>query len=348
MRPIGFVVVAGVTLATLVGCRSMTPAFARLESAVVNDRYDGSPARTDVRVVRGDSVLPPSVSMRLQKGDSIVTSGTTRVVVTFAAGYEVALDTNTAIFIENPSIFLRIGQAFIRKLFGAGADRDTTKLDTHTPQVTLHDAGTEYLVTVDGRATDVRVLTGAVDAVTPDGRWPRVRYNALEQGRIDAITGPERMGRITRAEIETRLRWVRRVDSLTKIRVPGVDSMTEAQARATLERSGLRVMFVLQRETDTYAPGRVVDQTPSAGESVAPGSYITLTLAKAPRGELCTVPNIVEKREAEAKRLLEGARLRGEATQRIGEIDVVTSQVEKAGSRIRCGSVVRYAWGRIG
>ena len=32
--------------------------------------------------------------MRLQKGDSIITSSTSRAVVTFAAGYEVTLDTD--------------------------------------------------------------------------------------------------------------------------------------------------------------------------------------------------------------------------------------------------------------
>ena len=346
MRVVRWSIAACLALPTVSACRSATPPFARLESAVVGDQYAGSPTRTHVRVVRGDSVVAPSVAMRLFKGDSIITSATTRVVVTFEAGYEVTLDTNTAIFIENPSVFLRIGQAFIRKLLGQRPASDTTKLDVHTPQATLHDAGTEYLVSVNRGATDVSVLTGAVEAASRVSAW-RARYSALERGRIDSTRG-QRMPPLSREALEAELRWVRRVDRLTKIAVPRLDSMTEAQARAALERVGLRVLFVLQRETSDFAPGLVIEQSPVAGANAAPGTYVTLTVAKEPPSSQCTVPNIIEKKEAEAKRLLEAARLRGEVTQRIGEIDVVTSQSARAGSRVRCGSVVQYTWGRVG
>lgn len=343
-RPVG--ILAVLVASSLAACKAITPAFARLESAVVRDQYAGSPARANVRVVRGDSVVAPSISMRLLKGDSIITSATTRVVIDFAAGYEVTLDTSTAIYIENPSIFLRIGQAFIRKLRGAP---DT--LTTRTPQAVLHDAGTEFLVTVTPNVTTVRVAEGAVDAEARDGDYPTVRYSAFEQGEIGAGRGPQRMPRLGRAELDAQLRWVRQVERITKIPVPRLDSMTEAQARAALERVGLRVLFTTQRETADYAPGLVIEQTPSAGDSVAPGTFINLVLAKegarAVRGQ-CTVPNITGKKEIEAKRLLEAARLAGQSTERIGEIDVVTSQREKAGSLVRCGSVVHYTWGRIG
>ena len=129
--------------------------------------------------------------------------------------------------------------------------------------------------------------------------------------------------------------------------MPKLDSMTEAQARSAAERAGLRVMFVTHREEAGRAPGTVVDQTPSAGESAAPGTYINLVLAKESKKE-CTVPNITEKGGAEAKRLLEAARLTGQPTRDDGEMDVVTSQTEKAGSKVQCGSVVHYRVGRIG
>lgn len=331
-------------------CKSLKPPFARLESAVVGDRYAASPAAANVRVVRGDSVVAPSISMRLLKGDSITTSATTRVVVTFAAGYEVTLDTNTAIYIENPSIFLRIGQAFIRRLRGTP---DT--LTTHTPQAVLHDAGTAFLVSVTPRATTVRVQEGAVDAGARDGGYPVVRYTALDQGEIAVGRGPQRMPKLRPAELETQLAWVRQVERISKVTVPQLDSMTEAEARAALERVGLRTLLVMHRSTGRYAPERVVETTPGAGEQVAPGTYVTLVLEKAGKTEdapagrgFCTVPGIVGKKENEAQRLLEAARFRGQATQRMGEIDVVTSQVEKAGSKLACGSTVHYTWGRVG
>jgi hypothetical protein len=337
-------VVVGALLASLSACATLktitTPAFARLASVVVDDRYAGSPTSANVRVVRAGSVVSPSTGLRLSKGDSITTSRTTRAVVTFAAGYEVTLDTSTAIYIENPSIFLRIGQAFIRALSGNRAP--TEKLDTHTPQATLHDRGTEYLVTVSGQGTDVSVVSGTVEATSRDGRWSGVTYAARQQGRIDAQRGPLPMQRLTEGQLQTRLAWVRRVEAITKVPVPRVESMTEAAARATLQRAGFGVAFiVLHRETDAAPPGTVVEQSPGAGETAAPGTVVTLTLAKAPRQEPCTVPGIVGKTEAGALETLQGARLRGQLTGTRGA-RTVSSQDPKQGTRVECSSVVSY------
>jgi hypothetical protein len=318
--------------------RLNTPAFARLESAVVDDRYAASLTSANVRVVRGGSVVAPSLAMRLLKGDSIATSRTARVVVIFAAGYEVTLDTSTAIYIENPSIFLRIGQAFIRKLVG---NRDTEKLDTHTPQATLHDRGTEYLVTVGGQGTDVSVVSGAVEATSRDGRWSGVTYTARQQGRIDTQRGPLPMQRLTEGQLQSRLAWVRRVEAITKVPVPRVESLTEDAARAALQRAGFGVLFVLHRETDAAAPGRVVEQSPGAGETAAPGTFVTLTLAKAPRQQMCTVPGIVGKSVAEANRMIVGARLRVPGTVRDTSAKVATQDPSR-NTRVACGTTVKY------
>jgi hypothetical protein len=323
-----------------------TPAFARLESAVVDDRYATNPSSANVRIVRAGSVVSPSLGMRLAKSDSIITARGTRAVVVFGAGYEVTLDTSTAIFIENPSIFLRIGQAFIRKLLGGRAASDTAKLDTHTPQVTLHDAGTEFLVSVGDQGTDVRVVSGAVDASSRDGAWAGVRYGPREQGHITAQGRRITMQPLTARELAAQLAWVRRVEAITKISVPSVDRMTESAARSTLDRAGLRVMFVMPRETDAVEPGLVVEQSPAAGQTTAPGTFITLTLAKAPRPSTCTVPNLVGQTETDAKRLLASAQLRGDVTRSDPNSTTVTAQDLRAGSRVACGTTVKYTVGR--
>ena len=387
-------------ICALGACRTMGQPFARLESAVVNDRYDTSPSAAEVRIVRGDSTVTPALALRLRGGDSIATSRNTRAVLTFAAGYEVTLDTGTVVYMEEEtatdggqgdaggspeglrelryapgrapghglvaepraarlafgngsgrgqavaprggSIFLRIGRAFIRKLVGAP---DT--LDTRTPQAVLHDAGTEYVVSVSGAQTVVRVVTGEVVAESRDGRWPLVRYGPRMGGVLRTDAAPRATPTATAGELEAELGWIRRVERLTKVTVPAVDSLTEQQARDALGRVGLRVLFVLRRESADYAAGQVIETMPAAGERVSPTTYVTLVLAKEPKGEMCTVPNITEKTEAVARRLLAGARLEGQATARTGEIDVVTAQQEKPGSRVRCGSVVHFTLGRI-
>jgi hypothetical protein len=337
------------------GCATGTPPFGRVESVVVNDRYETSPQQADVRIIRSDGVVTPSVSTRIAKGDSIVTSSSTRIVIHFAAGYRVTLDTGTAVYIENPSLFLRIGRAFIEKLTGA---RDT--MTTKTKVVVLHDAGTRYLVTVpSANRTLVTVVDGSVRAEPTDGRVERWVYGPLERGEIVAGQPPRRMGRIPPDELERELRWVRAVERVSRIRVPSVDSMTEANARATLERAGMRVFLVRRTDAGAARANLVVEQQPAAGDSVAPNTFVNLVLGNpvAPTRDenirrtvptTCTVPPIVRLSRDDAERALKAAGLRGEGTRDAGELPRVTSQVERAGSQVACGSVVRYRYGVVG
>jgi hypothetical protein len=333
-------------LVAVSGCasvqRAFTPPFARLESAVVGDRYSERP-NGDLRVVRAGAVVSPSTSMALLKGDSITTSRNARVIITFRDGYEVTLDTSTTIYIENPSIFVRIGQAFIRTLLGKNGAPPSEKFETHTPQGTLHGRGTEYFVSVGGQGTDVTVVSGLVDASSPDGRWGGVTYSARQSGRIDPQRGPLRMQTLSDGQVDARMAWVRRVRAISKVPVPRVESMTENEARSTLQRAGFKLSFVvLHRETDAVPPGQVVEQSPAAGDSVAPGSVVTLTVSKAPRQEMCQVPKIIGLTEAVALRTLAGARLKGERTRLDRGAEYVTTQDPKQDSRIACDSPVRY------
>jgi PASTA domain/FecR protein len=345
------------TVAAAQGCASLQTlggpeAFARLESAVTDDKYDNSLTRTEVRVVRDDVVVSPALSMRLMKGDSITTARSTQVVMTFAAGYEVTLDTGTAIYIENPSIFLKWGRAFIRRLTGTA---DT--LDVHTRHATLHDVGTSYVVTVLPTTTTVRVESGSVVA---KGRvntaMPWTRYEALQGGVIGVNQQPTRMETIDVSRLEQELSWVRRVDRITTVTVPQLDSLTEAQARATLEKSGLRTFFVTRRATGRYAVGHVVESSPGAGQRVRPGTYVNLVLEKAPTrvdrdaatgAAECVVPVITDRTRKEAEMVLKRANLRAEVMRRIGERDIVSTQVTRAGTRVPCGTVVQFVWGAL-
>ncbi len=332
--------------ALVAGCTPVPSAFARLDSAVTRDKFTNNPSKSDVRVVRDDVVLSPSVSMALKKGDSISTSSSAQIVMTFAAGYEVTLDTGTAIYIENPSIFLKWGRAFIRRLTGTP---DT--LDTHTRHATLHDVGTSYVVSVTPEVTTVRVETGVVAARMRGDSSPWTEYGALEGGQIRVGQRPTRTARISADQMEQELRWVRRIDQISNIVVPQLDSMTERDARSALDRAGLRVLFVTHRTTGRYAPGRVIESTPGAGQKTKPGTYVNLVLEKAAardtQARQCRVPTITDMPEKTALALLARANLRGEAISRVGERDIVTTQQEKSGTMIACGSVVHYTWGQL-
>ena len=337
-------------LAVAQGCATLRASaarpFARLETAVTNDKFDNTLSRSELRVVRDDVVIAPSLAMRLQKGDSIGTGSGTQVMMTFAAGYEVTLDTGTAIYIENPSIFLKWGRAFIKRITGA-----TDTLDTHTRHATLHDVGTSYVVTVTPAVTTVRVESGIVAARARDATAvPWERYGPLEGGVIVAGQRPTRTPAISRDQMDQELGWVRRIDRLSNVIVPQLDSMTETEAHAALDRVGLKWLIVLHRKTGRYAPERVVESTPGAGEKVRPGTYVTLVLEKPGSNESdgvaqCVVPVITDRTRAEAEKVLAGANLRGEVIRRVGERDIVSSQLTKARTRVPCGTIIQFVWG---
>jgi hypothetical protein len=396
------------------GCASFKAPFGRVSSLVVGDRYVTSTEVANVRVVRANAVVSPTGGMRVAPGDSIATSSVTRVVMEFAAGYRVTLDTSTVLFLETgveggtepgggeapglfarevvarpatrrgmaphaaprpPGVraegaaggilafFLRIGRAYIERVRGTP---DSVAVTTPA-RVVLHDAGTRFLVTVaPSGTTTLGVVEGAVRVEAADaGRWRPVTYTRLGRGELVAGEPPRSLPALEPPEVEAQLRWVRDVRRLTMIPVPRLDSMTQAEARAAVERVGLRVLLVRHERTGRAAPERVVSQEPSAGDSVAPGTFVNLVLESTPRavpadtvagrtdtGRVtappCTVPDIVGVGRAEAERRLSAAKLVGRGTRDPGETDTVTSQSNRPGTLVRCGSVVRYRYGVVG
>jgi serine/threonine-protein kinase len=88
------------------------------------------------------------------------------------------------------------------------------------------------------------------------------------------------------------------------VSVPNVIGQSEGSATAQLSGDGLRVATTTQVSTaDT--PGNVISQSPMGGSSVAPGTTVTITVAKAqPK---VVVPNVKGQTEAQAKSNLTGA-----------------------------------------
>ena len=65
-------------------------------------------------------------------------------------------------------------------------------------------------------------------------------------------------------------------------KVPDVVGKDEATAQNQLEQAGFQVPTPAEQETADQAPGTVLSQTPSAGETSRLGSTVRITVAGAP------------------------------------------------------------------
>ncbi|HET7460176.1 MAG TPA: PASTA domain-containing protein [Longimicrobium sp.] len=129
--------------------------------------------------------------------------------------------------------------------------------------------------------------------------------------------------------------------------VPDLRALTEAQARATLGRARLLLGAADSSETGFTAPGTVFAQKPAAGDSVPPGTFVTITLT---RSAGVAMPSLVGRPVAEARRVLAAAGLRaGGVTQREaqGAAGRVLTQSIPAGTRVRPGALVDLAVSRV-
>jgi beta-lactam-binding protein with PASTA domain len=88
-------------------------------------------------------------------------------------------------------------------------------------------------------------------------------------------------------------------------RVPDVSRMNEAQARAAIEKAGLRVGNIDTKPDDTVPAGQVVSTDPAIGTSVPKGQAVDITLSEGPAA--VTVPPVVGLTEDEAIAALQQA-----------------------------------------
>jgi eukaryotic-like serine/threonine-protein kinase len=89
----------------------------------------------------------------------------------------------------------------------------------------------------------------------------------------------------------------------TEVEVPDVAGKSQSQARSALKEAGLTVEDVRFEDNADVDPERVIRTDPAAGEPVDPKTPVTIYLATA----TASVPNVVNKTESQAKRLLKNA-----------------------------------------
>jgi beta-lactam-binding protein with PASTA domain len=133
------------------------------------------------------------------------------------------------------------------------------------------------------------------------------------------------------------------------ISVPDVVGQSRAAAEASLTNAKLAVGTITQKQTSEPSPGTVLEQSPTAGSSLAAGEKVDLTVAQAPKE--VAVPNVVGAAKAAASSALEHAgfkvkqvpRTTSEQTQK----GVVLEQSPAAGTHAGKGATVTIEVGEL-
>jgi beta-lactam-binding protein with PASTA domain len=131
------------------------------------------------------------------------------------------------------------------------------------------------------------------------------------------------------------------VTETTAVRIPDVLGQPESVAVTRLRDAGLKSS--ISRKTDTSAAGTVLDESPAAGSTVAPGSTVALVVSSGPKAAATVkVPNVVGQTTDAATRILAAAGLRVQTTTAGSDkpAGTVIAEAPTADSEVQKNSVV--------
>ena len=95
------------------------------------------------------------------------------------------------------------------------------------------------------------------------------------------------------------------------VKVPDVRGMTFDEAKAELKKYDLGIKEAAEEEpSNEYAKGEIKSQDPGVGERVAKNSTVTVVISSGEAAEKTTVPNVVDRSEADAEKILQDANLK--------------------------------------
>ncbi|MHB1325315.1 MAG: Stk1 family PASTA domain-containing Ser/Thr kinase [Thermoleophilia bacterium] len=90
-----------------------------------------------------------------------------------------------------------------------------------------------------------------------------------------------------------------------KVTVPDVKNLTVDQASSRLSQDGLTLGTTSEQYSDTVGTGKVVSQSPGAGQSVKEGSSVNIVVSKGPEPpKKVTVPNLIGMSKVDAQKAL--------------------------------------------
>lgn len=200
-----------------------------------------------------------------------------------------------------------------------------------------------------GSTVDILVSSGKpeVPAVAPGADWDEVQQLIRDQGLqpVDAgevaSTAPEGTlaridpapGTVLPAGAHVQI-W--KSNGSKPVQLPDLRADTPDQARKKLENLGLTVAGERPAYDELVEVGRVIGTEPGVGTTVDAGSAVTLVICEA-----VTMPSVVGKSVAEARRTLEGLGLQVRVRQ-FAPLDssVVVSQTPAANANVETGAAV--------
>jgi hypothetical protein len=114
--------------------------------------------------------------------------------------------------------------------------------------------------------------------------------SGLTMGTVTRVVNPARAGTVIAQNspawtVEPAGSPVDLTISLGSVTVPDLEGDTSAQATGALTAVGL--VAHIEHTAQCLDPGHVIDQRPSAGTSVAPGTTVTFTIDSRPSGIIC-------------------------------------------------------------
>lgn len=200
-----------------------------------------------------------------------------------------------------------------------------------------------------GSAVDILVSSGKpqVPAIAPGDDWDEVQQLIRDQGLQPvnggeiASTAPEGTvarvdpgpGTVLPAGAHVQV-W--KSNGSEPVQLPDLRADTPDQARKKLEDLGLTVAGERRAYDELVEAGRVIGTDPAVGITVDAGSAVTLIVCEA-----VTMPSVVGKSVAEARRTLQGLGLQVQVRQ-LAPLDssVVVSQSPAANANVETGASV--------
>lgn len=215
---------------------------------------------------------------------------------------------------------LAIAAALAFVLLGRGCSADTGNIE-------VPDVSNKTLAEATSALEDVKLAVGTVDYVYSD---------KVEEGKV--VSQSPKAGSKQAEGTKINLQISQGTEQVT---VPDLTDMTADEARAALQKAGLKYEAGAAEHSDKIKENHVVRQSPKAGEKVAKDTKVTYYLSAGE--ETVAIPDVVGEGEGNAQSILTNAGFTVTIDYKSSsdvEEGVVISMSPKAGEKAKKGSSV--------
>lgn len=182
----------------------------------------------------------------------------------------------------------------VTRVFDEDAEKDTV-ISQSPAAAEKAPKGSKINMTVsDGPKPEVTVVVPSVRGLSRQQAVDKIEARGLKAAIEDEVSDSVRSGTVIRQNPDpgtskpkgsTVTIFVS--SGPAEVEVPNLQGMPESSARRQLQNLGLKVE-TREEESTVFDPGTVVGQSPMAGNSVAPGTTVTLVIATEPTSATTT------------------------------------------------------------